>query len=219
MKIDLKYFALGAIIAAFPTIMYMKENTNFLDIHKSIAINHKGEYLNSETISQSLRPETAVETNQENSRKSQSTKVTEKEIAVTEKVTEIQPTIIPTYDTTRTQSSVFVMNRQHVPDEIQSLIDTYSNHYEVNRDMMLLIAKCESGYRNDAVNGPYAGIYQFLSSTWVSNRKAMQEDPDPQLRYSAKESIKTAAFKMSRDGFSAWPACSQKAIKQLSFNN
>jgi hypothetical protein len=77
--------------------------------------------------------------------------------------------------------------------------------------MMIGIAKCESGFRENAVNGPYAGIYQFVSGTWISNRRAMGLDENLELRYNAEESVKTAAFKMNRDGFGAWPVCQHKA--------
>jgi sulfur relay (sulfurtransferase) DsrC/TusE family protein len=93
--------------------------------------------------------------------------------------------------------------------DVISFIEKYSEEYNVDRDMMIIIAKCESGFRAEAVNGPYAGVYQFLTSTWVSNRNAMGLDPEPSLRFNAEESVRTAAFKMGRDGFSAWPTCSR----------
>jgi len=102
-----------------------------------------------------------------------------------------------------------------VPNNVIEIIEKYANFYGVDKNMMIYIANCESGFRTNAVNGPYAGIYQFLTSTWVSNRKAMGLDPDPNLRYDLEETVKTAAFKMSRDGFSAWPVCQNKAQAYL----
>ena len=69
------------------------------------------------------------------------------------------------------------------------------------------IAFCESSLKPDAVNGPYAGLFQFCSSTWISNRKALGLNPNPFLRYNAEEAVKTAAFKIARDGTGAWPVC------------
>jgi hypothetical protein len=100
--------------------------------------------------------------------------------------------------------------------DFDALIEQYAISSGVDSRMMKMIAKCESGFRPEATNGPYAGIYQFISSTWVSNRLAMGEDPNPELRLNAEEAIKTAAFKMGRDGFSAWPVCSRLAFSQLS---
>jgi hypothetical protein len=80
---------------------------------------------------------------------------------------------------------------------------------------MKKIAQCESGMRPEATNGPYGGMFQFVSSTWISNRKAMGKDPNPALRYNAAEAIETAAFKMGRDGYGAWPACSRKALASV----
>lgn len=92
-------------------------------------------------------------------------------------------------------------------NDVYDLIQTYANQYNADPYKMIAIAHCESGLRSNAVNGPFAGVYQFLSSTWQSNRRAMGLDPDPGLRYSIEESIKTAAFKMGRDGYGAWPVC------------
>lgn len=103
----------------------------------------------------------------------------------------------------------------HTPDEVRLTIEKYANEYGVNKEIMLIIAKCESGFKANATNGSFGGIYQFLTTTWVSNRKAMGLDPDPNLRFNADEAVKTAAFKMAKDGFGAWPACSQKAFRSL----
>lgn len=97
------------------------------------------------------------------------------------------------------------------PKEIIQLIEKYASTYGVDKNMMIGIAKCESNFKENAVNGPYVGIYQFVAGTWISNRRVMGLDESPDLRYNAEESIKTAAFKMSRDGFGAWPVCQHKA--------
>jgi len=94
-----------------------------------------------------------------------------------------------------------------------------ASEYGVSADIMIRIAQCESGLRAEAVNGPFAGIYQFISGTWVSNRNAMGLDPDLNLRYNPTEAAKTAAFKMSRDGYGAWPACSRKALAATTVSN
>lgn len=96
-------------------------------------------------------------------------------------------------------------------NDVYNMIQTYAGQYNADSAKMIAIAYCESGLRSNAVNGPFAGVYQFLSSTWQSNRRAMGLDPDPTLRYNIEESIKTAAFKMGRDGYGAWPACSSYA--------
>lgn len=101
------------------------------------------------------------------------------------------------------------------PSDKTPLYQKYGAIYGVDPAMLQLIASCESGERANAVNGPYAGMFQFVSATWSSNRRAMGENPDPALRYDAEEAVKTAAFKMSRDGYGAWPSCSRKALRQL----
>lgn len=83
----------------------------------------------------------------------------------------------------------------------------YANHYSIDRSKLWKVAVCESGLRANAVNGPYGGMFQFSSSTWVTTRKAMSLDTNPDLRFNPEEAIRTAAFKTSIAGFSAWPSC------------
>ena len=59
---------------------------------------------------------------------------------------------------------------------------------------MRCVAICESGFRSNAVNGPYKGLYQFGPFTWRNIRIEIGEDPDPDLRFSAEESAQTAAY-------------------------
>lgn len=98
------------------------------------------------------------------------------------------------------------------PSDKTPLYQQYGAVYGVDPVIMQKIASCESGERAEANNGPYGGMFQFATATWVSNRKAMGEDPNPVLRFNAEEAVKTAAFKMSRDGYGAWPACSRKVL-------
>lgn len=98
------------------------------------------------------------------------------------------------------------------PASLEAQIRHYADLYGADPEIMISIAHCESGFRADAVNGPYGGMYQFLASTWKSNRRAMGLSDDPSLRFDHEESIKTAAFKMGRDGYGAWPACARKAM-------
>lgn len=107
------------------------------------------------------------------------------------------------------------------PAELETLVERYAAQYGARKDIMLFIMKCESGYNPSAVSpsGSFAGLFQFMSSTWSSNRNAMGLDPNPALRTNAEEAIKTAAFKMGRDGYGAWPACSKKAFTSLNINN
>jgi len=95
-------------------------------------------------------------------------------------------------------------------DKLFELFEKYAKQYNVDCNLLIKIARCESGFNQAAVNGPYGGMFQFLASTWVSNRALMGLDPNPDLRFEAEESIKTAGFKISRDGSGAWPVCSRK---------
>jgi hypothetical protein len=83
----------------------------------------------------------------------------------------------------------------------------YAGQFAVNKELLVHIARCESGFRPGAVNGEYLGMYQYLASTWQSTRRAMGENPDPSLRANPEEAIKTSAWKIANGGIGAWPIC------------
>lgn len=117
------------------------------------------------------------------------------------------PVVTPTVQQTKTEEPTPV---KEIPvSNYDELITLYAAQYGADPTKMKVIAQCESGMRPEALNGSFGGMYQFLASTWSSNRNAMGENPDPALRFNAEEAIKTAAFKMGRDGYGAWPVCSK----------
>jgi len=85
----------------------------------------------------------------------------------------------------------------------------YSQHFSIDRQKLWRMAVCESNLKSNATNGDYAGLYQFSTRTWISTRKAMNENTDPSLRFNPLEAIKTAAFKISTDGLNPWPNCNK----------
>jgi hypothetical protein len=96
------------------------------------------------------------------------------------------------------------------PYDAISLVSKYAQEYGISEDVLFTIGQCESGFNPTSSNGPYGGIYQFHYSSWASIRNSMGLDANPDLRFNPEESIKTAAFKISRDGTGAWPACSSR---------
>lgn len=95
----------------------------------------------------------------------------------------------------------------HNPAELENWFNHYAATYGVAVETLKSVAKCESGFNAAAVNGKYVGLFQFAPSTWVTNRKAMGLDTNESLRTNPEEAIRTAAFKMGRDGTSAWASC------------
>lgn len=93
------------------------------------------------------------------------------------------------------------------PEQIHALIERFATQYAVSSDALRYIAVCESGFNPLAVNGLYVGLYQFSSSAWIKNRKLIWEDANPALRYSAEESVQTAAYIISVGRSSLWPNC------------
>lgn len=89
----------------------------------------------------------------------------------------------------------------------ESDFESASSQYNVSKDKLKKIALCESGINPAAVNGPYGGMFQFTAETWTSTRRQMGKDENPDLRFNAKESIDTAAYKISNGGERAWLNC------------
>ncbi|PIS09704.1 hypothetical protein COT75_00755 [Candidatus Beckwithbacteria bacterium CG10_big_fil_rev_8_21_14_0_10_34_10] len=94
--------------------------------------------------------------------------------------------------------------------ELDSSFAKYATEYRLDLNILRQLASCESGFNTYAVNNPYAGLYQFNSTSWINTRKRMGLNPDPDLRFNWEESIKTAAFKISQDGLGSWPSCQNK---------
>lgn len=95
------------------------------------------------------------------------------------------------------------------PAEIDEFFKRYAAEFAVDENQLRKIAVCESGYNATSHNTTYdyAGMFQFSRDTWIGTRTQMSADPNPDLRFSAEESIKTAAFKISRGGQNAWRNC------------
>lgn len=128
----------------------------------------------------------------------------------------LSPTPTPSPSPTTSPVPTYTPTPAHTPtptpkpvtsQELNGWFTTYANHYSVDREKLRLIAICESTLKPHAVNGIYAGLFQFSPSTWRSTRNAMNLDPNPHLRFNPEEAIRTAAFKISTVGFLPWPNC------------
>jgi len=91
--------------------------------------------------------------------------------------------------------------------EVSVFVDRFSAQYGVDPNVIRYVAVCESGFKSNATNGPYVGLFQFDSETWKNIRKEMNEETSPDLRYSAEESVQTAAYVLSKDKGGIWPNC------------
>ena len=98
-----------------------------------------------------------------------------------------------------------------IPVHLEPWFTQYSNEYKVDRNMMAKIADCESGFNAAAANpnGLYVGMFQFAAGTWQTYRGKdhMNLDANLDLRTNPEESIKTAAYAISRDGTGPWGRC------------
>jgi len=97
------------------------------------------------------------------------------------------------------------------PADMEVLITRYANEYGADANLIRIIADCESHFNPGAqsVNGLYGGMFQYTAGSWASKRNEMGLDPNPDLRFSAEESIRTTAYAISRYGASMWPACTR----------
>lgn len=113
----------------------------------------------------------------------------------------VAPTATPTPTIAPTQTPVAAV-------DLESLFQKYSSQYSVDKNELEKIARCESGFNSNSNNaGLYLGMFQFAASSWSAERTLMGLDPNPDLRTNAEESIKTAAFMLSRGQQNAWPSC------------
>lgn len=116
-------------------------------------------------------------------------------------------TPLPTSTPTPTPSPTTPLPPPATSEQINAFIERFASQYGVDANVLRHIGVCESGLNTLAVNGPYAGIYQFSSSAWINNRKLMGEDTSPDLRYNAEESVQTAAYVLSVGKGYLWPNC------------
>lgn len=93
------------------------------------------------------------------------------------------------------------------PETMEPLFSSYAGQYGVDKNLLERIANCESHFNPGAVNGDYAGLFQFATNTWINYRNEIGEDPNPDLRHDVEESIQTAAYLVSKRGDAPWPAC------------
>lgn len=112
------------------------------------------------------------------------------------------PTLTPTPEPTLSPTVI-----PYTSNDFDQWFTQYSKEYGVEKNTLFLIAVCESKLNPQASNGDYKGIYQFSTGTWQSTRNQMGMDQNPDLRFNPEESIRTAAFKISRGGSSAWKNC------------
>lgn len=115
-----------------------------------------------------------------------------------------KPTAKPTVKPTPTEAPIVDMVSS---EEINRLIDGFAGQYGIDPNVLRHIAICESGFNPSATNGPYVGLFQFGPITWATNRILIGENPNPSLRFSAEESIQTAAYMLSTKGRQFWPNC------------
>jgi hypothetical protein len=122
------------------------------------------------------------------------------------------PTKFPVRISTQKPMTRSIYKDSSAYNDIRSSIEKYAHEYSVDVDVLEQISRCESGFNPNATNGPYGGLFQFHPGTWVSTRRRMGLDENTDLRFHAEESIKTAAYKISRDGTSAWAQCSHAIL-------
>ncbi len=91
--------------------------------------------------------------------------------------------------------------------EVNGMIDRFSAQYGVDPNVLRHLAICESGFNSSAVQGAYVGLFQFGPVTWKNLREEIGEDINPNLRYSAEESVQTAAYALSLGKQKIWPNC------------
>ena len=91
--------------------------------------------------------------------------------------------------------------------EVNAFIERFSVQYGVDPNVIRHLAICESGFRSNTIQGIYAGLFQFDPITWKNIRLEIGKDTNPDLRYSAEESVQTATYAYSKGKKGIWPNC------------
>lgn len=92
--------------------------------------------------------------------------------------------------------------------QINEFIDRFAGQYGVDPNVIRHMALCESGFRPNAKNYIYRGLFQFGPITWQNIRKEMGEDTNIDLRANAEEAVQTTAYALSKGKTGLWPNCS-----------
>lgn len=115
------------------------------------------------------------------------------------------PTIKPTPTITPTPTPI--PQPEFSSEQIYGFIEKYASQYGVSPDILRRIAYCESDFKPDATSIGYAGLFQFGPITWKDIRMKMSEIADIDLRFNAKEAVKTASFVLQQNKAYIWPNC------------
>lgn len=118
-----------------------------------------------------------------------------------------QPSITPIPTKKALPTIIIIPQPKIMPEEIHRLMERFSGQYGIDVNILRHVAVCESGFNPAALNGKYAGLYQFDKNTWIKARRLMGEDENPNLRLNAEESIQTAAYLLSLGKKYLWPNC------------
>lgn len=90
-------------------------------------------------------------------------------------------------------------------EEVIQLIKNYSAQYEINADLPLAIARCESGFNANAKNrnSSASGVFQWLSSSW-RNQPASQNGAVSV--FNADANVSAAVWLIAHGKTSGWNA-------------
>ncbi|MBI4084705.1 MAG: transglycosylase family protein [Candidatus Levybacteria bacterium] len=115
------------------------------------------------------------------------------------------PTPTPTDTPTPTPTPIPTVTTSQ---DLETLFTKYADEYHVDKERLKRTAACESGFNTQAnFNNLYVGMFQFSEGAWTTVRSSMGLSTDQELRKNAEESIRSAAFMLSRGQENAWPSC------------
>ncbi len=112
------------------------------------------------------------------------------------------PTLIPTPTT--------IPALAYTLEQIYHLMDDFAGQYGLGANTLRHMAVCESGFNPLSKTKIYGGLFQFDTQTWQTYRRKPSLDPDPDLRFDAREAVHTAAYMLSLHLSHLWPACYPK---------
>jgi hypothetical protein len=95
-----------------------------------------------------------------------------------------------------------------VPPSTTEIIHKWADHYGVDRDLALRIARAESGLNCTVQNknSSAGGLFQFINSTFLSTQKRLGKDQDISKKYDCNENAQLAIYLLSKGELRHWNA-------------
>ena len=95
-----------------------------------------------------------------------------------------------------------------VPPSATEIIHKWADHYGVDKDLAVRIARAESGLncKVQNKNSSAGGLFQFINSTFLSTQKRLGKPQDISRKYDCDENAQLGIYLLSKGELQHWKA-------------